>query len=97
MNMQVSLVHEEIERVFRQALLPTKREDELRSYLRELCAQRYPTPHDAALANNRCIAINAELTGRYCRSTLKATFALALVVVLMSLGELCMALIPMLR
>ena len=46
MNMQVSLVHEEIERVFRQALLPTKREDELRSYLRELCAQRYPTPHD---------------------------------------------------
>lgn len=95
--MEMSLVHQEIERAFRQELLPTKREEELRHYLRELCVQHYPSPHEAALANNRCIAINAELTGRYCRSTLKATFALALVVTLLSVGELCMALVPLLR
>jgi hypothetical protein len=95
--MEVSLVLQEIERAFRQELLQTKREDELRDYLRELCVHHYPSPHDAALANNRCIAINAELTGRYCRSTLKATFALALVVALLSIGELCMALLTLLR
>lgn len=95
--MEVSLVLQEIERAFRQELLQTKREDELRNYLRELCIQHYPSPHDAVLANNRCIAINAELTGRYCRSTLKATFELALVVALLSIGELCMALLTVLR
>lgn len=72
------------------AAIRGKSDDELLELLECLCTQMYLENNRHLPIINQCISINAELLNRYYRHSSRSMAGLAVVAVLLGVGQLCM-------
>lgn len=94
---RAEITREDIDEAFRGLDFRGRADETLRAYLQFLCSDEYARPDEQVRANSRCIRINAELMSRHAGRMSRQTSVLAVVAVLLAVGQLVIALLALQR